>query len=340
MGFFESLALAPRTLIVAGASALLAGLAGAGCSATTTLDVDDTSTSSGAAAGGAGGEGGAGTTSSGMTTSSAGGAGPGGAGGAGTGGSPGTGGAGTGGTPGTGGGGTGGAPPPPPPPPTAEVYAHSASTLYKLDPITNAVTTVGNFSSCNGSVIDIALDKNGVMYGTMFSGLVLIDKLSAVCTVIALGGYPNSLSFVPEGTVDPLEEALVGYNGATYVRIDKVTGAQTNIGNLGGGYSSSGDMVSLIGGGSYLTVNGNGCGDCIVEVDPATGALVSMIGPLGHSSVFGLAYWGGVAYGFNDFGELFQIDVTTAATMVIPIPMAPPGLSFYGAGSTTAAPHM
>lgn len=340
MGFFESLALTPRTLIVAGASALLAGLAGAGCSATTTLDADATSTSSGAAAGGAGGEGGDGTTSSGMTTSSAsasGGAGPGGAGGAG--GSPGTGGAGTGGMPGTGGGGTGGAPPPPPPP-TAEVYAHSASTLYKLDPITKAVTTVGNFSNCNGSVIDIALDKNGVMYGTMFSGLVLIDKLSAACTLIANGGYPNSLSFVPEGTVDPLEEALVGYNGATYVRIDKVTGAQTNIGNLGGGYSSSGDMVSLIGGASYLTVNGNGCGDCIVEVNPTTGALVTLIGPLGHSSVFGIAYWGGVAYGFNDFGELFQIDVTTAATMVIPIPMAPPGLSFYGAGSTTAAPHM
>jgi hypothetical protein len=338
MGFFESLALSPRTLIVTAASALLAGVA---CSASTTLEPDDTSASSGAAAGGAGGAGGAGTTSSGMTTSTAsasGGAGPGGAGGAGTGGSPGTGGtggAGTGGSPGTGG--TGGAPPPPPP--TAEVYAHSAGTLYKLDPITKAVTTVGNFSNCNGSVIDIALDKNGVMYGTMFSGLVLIDKLTAGCTVIALGAYPNSLSFVPEGTVDPLEEALVGYNGGTYVRIDKVTGAQSNIGNLGGGYSSSGDMVSLIGGGSYLTVNGNGCGDCIVEVDPTTGGLVSLIGPLGHSSVFGLAYWGGVAYGFNDFGELFEIDVTTAATVVIPIPMAPPGLSFYGAGSTTAAPH-
>lgn len=223
----------------------------------------------------------------------------------------------------------------------AEVYAHSAGTLYKLDPTTNAVTTVGNFANCNDSVIDIAIDKNGLMYGTMFSGLAVIDKSTAVCTVIANGSYPNSLSFVPQGTVDPNEEALVGYEGSDYVRIDKVTGAKTIIGSLGNdGYFSSGDMVSLIAGASYLTVNGNACADCIVEVDPTTGALVNMIGSLSHNTVYGLAYWGGVAYGFDDAGELFSIDVTNGTTTAIPIPNAPPGLSFWGAGSTTAAPHM
>jgi hypothetical protein len=235
---------------------------------------------------------------------------------------------------GTGGSGTGGAGGAPQ---ESEVFAHSADVLYRLDPTTKVVTTVGAFQGCSG-VIDIAIDKNGVMFATTFGGLYRVDKASAACTHIHNGGYPNSLSFVPEGTVDPSVEALVGYNGGTYVRIDTVTGAVSNLGSLGGGYASSGDIVSVIGGGTYLTVNGNSCFDCIVEVNPKTGALVKLIGPLGHSSVFGLAFWGGSAYGFDSFGELFQIDLTTGATTSISIPNAPPGLSFNGAGSTTAAP--
>ena len=227
------------------------------------------------------------------------------------------------------------------PPVNAEVYAHSPDTLYRLDPITKAMTTVGPFGGC-GTVIDIALDKNGVMFGTSFDGLYKINKSTAACTLVASGGYPNSLSFVPAGTVDPVNEALVGYNGTQYVRMDTTNGNVTTIGSLGNsGYASSGDLVSLIGGSSYLTVNGNGCNDCLVEINPTTGALVTKIGNLNHAGVFGLAYWAGVAYGFDSSGKLFQIDVTTAATMDIPIPNAPPGLVFYGAGSTTAAPlHM
>ena len=227
------------------------------------------------------------------------------------------------------------------PPVNAEVYAHSPDTLYRLDPITKKMTTGGLFAGCS-TVIDIALDKNGAMFGTSFGGLYKIDKSNAVCTLVANGAYPNSLSFVPAGTVDPVNEALVGYNGTTYVRMDTTTGAVTTIGDLGNaGYASSGDLVSLIGGSSYLTVNGNGCGDCLVEINPTTGALIKKIGPLGHASVYGLADWAGVAYGFDASGTLFQIDVTTAATVDIPIPNAPANLVFYGAGSTTAAPlHM
>ena len=227
------------------------------------------------------------------------------------------------------------------PPVNAEVYAHSPDTLYRLDPITKKMTTVGQFAGCS-TVIDIALDKNGAMFGTGFGELYKINKATAACTLVSNGGYPNSLSFVPAGTVDPVNEALVGYVGTSYVRIDTTTGAVTTIGSLGNaGYASSGDLVSLIGGSSYLTVNGNGCGDCLVEINPTTGALITNIGPLGHGSVYGLAYWAGVAYGFDASGTLFEIDVLTAATITIPIPNAPAGLVFYGAGSTTAAPlHM
>lgn len=271
--------------------------------------------------GGAGGHGGAGASG-----------GTGGAGGAGGAGGQGEGGFGLGGFGGQGGGAPLG---------ETEVFGHSSSTLYRLDPVTKEVTTVGVFSGCNGSVVDIALDKDGQMVGTTFGGLFKIDKTTAECTLIKVGSYPNSLSFVPAGTLDPDVEALVGFEGSTYVRIFPDTGESVEIGKLGGGYFSSGDVVSVIGGGTYLTVVGgpnDSCSDCLIEVDPKTGAFVKNVGELASSSVWGLAFWGGSAYGFDAWGKLFQIDLTTGATTDIPIPGAPANLTFYGAGSSTSAP--
>lgn len=221
----------------------------------------------------------------------------------------------------------------------AEVYGHSPSELYRLDPNTKQVTTIGAFNGCS-SVIDIAIDKNSNMYGTTFDGLYKIDKATAACSFIASGSYPNSLSFVPEGTLDPNVEALVGYNGSEYVRIDPAGGAVQTIGSIGGGYISSGDIVSVKGGKTYLTVKGNNCSDCIIEVNPATGAVIKNYGNLGYGSVFGLAFWAGTAYGFSDYGELFEIQFSQNAvtTKLISIPGSPAGLEFWGAGSTTSAP--
>jgi hypothetical protein len=201
------------------------------------------------------------------------------------------------------------------------------------------VTEVGPFQGCS-DVIDIALDKDSNLYGTTFGGLYRIDKTTAACTEIAAGGYPNSLSFVPAGTVDPNVEALVGYNGSTYVRIDTTTGAVTTVGGISGGYASSGDIVSVKNGKTLLTVTGLGCGDCLIEVDPKTGDLVSDYGQVGYGAVFGLAFWAGTAYGFSDAGQLFEVTFSgnTAMTAPITIPSAPPGLQFWGAGSTTSAP--
>jgi hypothetical protein len=54
---------------------------------------------------------------------------------------------------------------------TAEVFGHSASDLYRLDPNTLSVTHVGAFDCLSGdSMIDIAIDKTGTMYGTAFGG--------------------------------------------------------------------------------------------------------------------------------------------------------------------------
>jgi hypothetical protein len=87
-------------------------------------------------------------------------------------------------------------------------------------------------------------------------------------------------------------------------------------------------------------VKGNNCNDCLVEVNPTTGALVRKLGSVGHKDVFGLAYWDGKAYGFDKEGQLFEVDLagSTAQTKTIGIPKPPPDLSFWGAGSTDVRP--
>jgi hypothetical protein len=224
----------------------------------------------------------------------------------------------------------------------AEVFGNTPDSLYKVDPVTKAVSLVGAFQGCD-TVIDLALDKDSNMFVTTFTGFYSVDRTTAACTHIADGTYPNSLSFVPKGTLDPNEEALVGFVGSSYIRIDPTSGAITMVNPnalVAQGYQSSGDVVSVIGGGTYLTVTGGpqDCGDCIIEVDPKTGELVSFIGALGYSAVYGIAYWGGSAYGFDEGGDLFQINLTTGASTLIPIPNAPNPLVWYGAGSTTSAP--
>jgi hypothetical protein len=230
------------------------------------------------------------------------------------------------------------------PAPVPVVYAQSADTLYRLDPTNTQVAVVGPFSGGCSSVIDLAIDSSSNAYVTTSSDLWKLDLTTAACTHISSGSYPNSLSFVPKGTVDPNVEALVGYVGATYIHINTTTGAVTNVGTLSGGYTSSGDIVSVIGGGTFLTVKDgpHSCGDCLLQVDPTTGDLIQDYGSVSHTDVFGLAFWAGTAYGFDNAGEVFSIGWQNGAlvTTDITVPNPPPMLSFWGAGSTTAAPPM
>ncbi len=224
----------------------------------------------------------------------------------------------------------------------SEVFGHSNNTLFRMDPDTKSVTEIGVFQGCSASIIDIALDADSQMYGTAYGSLWSIDRLTGQCTFIANGQYPTSLSFVPAGTVDPDEEAMVGFVNEEYIRIDVATGETTPLGTLSDGLRSSGDMVSVSGGGSWLTVVGPGCdaGDCIIEIDPADGTVLQNYGAMPYLEVFGLAFWAGRAYGFSNAGELFEIEFgdVNVATTLIDIPDAPGNLSFFGAGSTTSAP--
>src|SRR5581483_3823913 len=183
------------------------------------------------------------------------------------------------------------------------------------------VSFIGKFSGCSQTmappqVIDLAVDEQGNAFVTTFDGFYSLDLNSGTCTLVAKGSYtyPNSLSFVPKGTLDPNQEALVGYAADKYLRIDTKSGAITMIGSLGMGYMSSGDIVSVKGGGTFLTVTGNGCADCVLQVDPKTGGVIQNYGSVGRAAVYGIAWWAGALYGFDEGGDLFMITGGNAAT--------------------------
>ncbi|MDP1822805.1 MAG: hypothetical protein Q8L48_06175 [Archangium sp.] len=222
------------------------------------------------------------------------------------------------------------------------VYGHTASTLYKVNATTKAVTPVASFGNCDGEVIDLALDQYSRAFVTTQSGLFQLNLTTAQCSAVnpsTTESYPNSLSFVPKGTIDPNYEVLVGYAGSSYVRINLSTGALQQIGTLGGGFVSSGDIVSVIDGGTYLTAKdpgGPSTSDYLIEVNPTTGALVRSFGTLPFNDVYGLAFWGGSLYGFSNGGTLFEITITGSTTTSVPVPNAA-SQQWNGAGSTTAA---
>lgn len=227
--------------------------------------------------------------------------------------------------------------------PEARVYAHNASTLFALDPITFEVTTIGPMTGCSG-VVDIAVNGNNQLFGSGSTpdgtGILSIDPSTGACALAVAGGFSNALSFVPKGVLHPDKEMLVSYanvgNTNRYVSIDPDSGMVTDVGQVPPGYSSSGDIVSVEGGGTYWSAVGP-CNDCLVELNPATGALVRDWGPMGHNGVWGLAYWGGSVYGFTSQGSIFKVSFDNDTLTTTPIANNV-NLSYYGAGSTTKAP--
>jgi len=254
-----------------------------------------------------------------------------------------------------------------PPGTPGRVYAHTKDTLYLYEPVGGDLKEIGKFScldsgNVNDVVIDLAVDRTGTVYATTFGRFLKVDPITASCTEISKASgtddYPNALSFVPAGTVDPTKEALVGYaalgtniESTDYVRIDTSTGAMTKIGDLnvatGTQYKSSGDLISLIqdSNRTFLTVKLRGDAgvgtDLLAEIDPKTGKVMKVIGDTKQTDIFGLGYWAGKGYGFSDNGRISEIDMATGSAIVVKTLTTADGgagIPWYGAGVTTEAP--
>jgi hypothetical protein len=184
---------------------------------------------------------------------------------------------------------------------------------------------------------DIAIDKNGTMIGVSFTSVYRVDPSNAVTTLLSnqLDRSFNGLSFVPADQLGMTgNDVLVGTQSSDgkVFRVDPMTGAASEIGNMGA-YTSSGDLVGIAGFGTVQTVNGTST-DVLARL-AQTSFSASPIGTAtGFSRIYGVAYFKGKVYGFTEGGAFILIDPNTgAATMV-----SNSGRAWWGAAVTTVAP--
>ncbi len=240
------------------------------------------------------------------------------------------------------------------------VLAHTGKELFRLEPEAKRLTRLGAFDCLDAGddVLDLAVDRTGRVFATSYRGFLSVDPLTAACAYKKKASdYPNSLSFVPVGTVDLAEEALVGYafDGAVaqrYVRIDPGTGTMTTIGNLNPPnpaieWISSGDLVGLVNDGNraYLTVrmrtpppDAGVPSDRLAEINPASGIIKRIIGETGQKNLYGFGYWAGKGYGFSDDGTVAEIDMKTGAGKALSLVGVTTKPRWFGAGVSTEAP--
>lgn len=224
------------------------------------------------------------------------------------------------------------------PPDNSAVFAHTSDALYRVDPNTLQLTLIGDFIWPNGSdsMTDIAIDRFGRMLGVSFSRVYEVDEQTGNCIFLSdlsSGGF-NGLSFLPADD-DPANEILIGADqlGDVY-ELDPGTGVATLIGNYGGGITSSGDLVSVLGAGTFATVNNGPGTDYLARIDPANGYAATIVGDTGYDSIWGLGYWRNKVYGFAATNEFLVIDVNTGAATPEPVD----AVEWWGAGVTTLAP--
>lgn len=199
------------------------------------------------------------------------------------------------------------------------VYAHTPSRLFTMEveaPYT--ITEVGLFSFPNGGsgeVTDLAIDRWGVLYAITFARLHVCNPATAACYMLAeLPSSFNGLTFIPPGTLDPNDDSLVGVANSGEWRHLELTGNQVNqvaLGSYGASYTSAGDAFSIVGVGTFASVNkaGSPSANVIVEVNPIDGSVLGEIASLtGYTTVYGLAGWNGAIFAFNGGGQVLLVD--------------------------------
>ena len=232
----------------------------------------------------------------------------------------------------------------------SRVYAHSGTTLYRVDTTTLGTVMIGPMSGLGTqSLTDLAIDKADHMVGITLDKLYAIDSQTGAVTLIKdlsqnARGF-TSLSYVPSDLNDANSaDILVSANdqGDVY-QIDPALGDATKIGSYGtagaGKVISSGDLVGVRGLGIYATVDvGTEVNDYLAKIDPVTWTATPIGTGTGFNNIFGLGYWAGRFYGFVDAGpgagKVILIDAATGVGTEI----ASGSQRWYGAGVSTDAP--
>ena len=226
-----------------------------------------------------------------------------------------------------------------PPGENALVYAQTSDSLYTINPTTFDITLVGRFND-GDQMTDIAVDADGRMIGISFSAVYEVNPTTAQATLLSsrLDGSFNGLSFVPAAQLgrtatDPDVLVASRSSDGKIFELDQHTGAATQVGDMGAGMASSGDIVSVTGFGTMATVTG-GAHDRLTSLASGTLAGTVVGTDIGYDQLWGVGFWGGTIYGFSAGGKVVQIDPSTGAGTVI----ATTGLEWWGAAVTTSAP--
>ena len=212
------------------------------------------------------------------------------------------------------------------------VYANTDTTLYSLDPSTNAITLIGTFAGTSdggndNTVTDLAVNAAGDVYANTESviykatlpnnppGIVQLTKIASIS--LATGQKFYALAFAPAGAL-AAGEVLIGGDGyGELYSIDTTNGSTKDLGSFGvdpghTGYdfALSGDLVF------YLDAKNNPTGLATVRpCKPKTTTCLST----------------------NDY--LVAVDMTALATAYTSSsPAASVRKGIYGGSSTSDGP--
>lgn len=228
------------------------------------------------------------------------------------------------------------------------VYAHTATTLFRLDVKTLQLIEVGAFGfptdGRNHQMTDIGIDRYGVLYGMTFDALYVCHPETASCRLLgALPGSFNGMTFVPREALGSAADALVGVTqSGEWHRLDVVgtTVSSTKLGSFGA-YCSSGDVFSAADVGTFATVDEgvypcSGGADIVVRLDPADGHVIGEVAQLdGYVSVWGLAGWDTRVFAFDAAGDIVVLDLDDGDIVGV---ISDTGNEWWGAGTRTLFP--
>ncbi len=183
---------------------------------------------------------------------------------------------------------------------SADVFLEDpGAVLWKGSSPTGSFGVVG---STGVQMVDIAFTPDGTLWGVAqnnnFNDLYTINPqtgVSAFVNTMGLGSV-NALTSDPSGQ-------LYAADGPDIYMISNI-GVETLFAY--GPYQSSGDL-EYINGNLYLTSKP---GDQLYKIPISSPNSPVLVGSIGFSDVYGLAYVNGVLYGYTGSGQIISIDIT------------------------------
>lgn len=210
------------------------------------------------------------------------------------------------------------------------MFVHSDTTLYAVDDQDFDLIHIGEFGLGEEDLVtDLAVTPDGQVYAISSDNVfrVASDTGEATLATEFDGGLNVGMTFLDSG------ELLVAEKDGTVRRVDPESGDVTPVGTFGRGYGTAGDLVAVSDGTMFAIAEDlegeEGDSNVLVTIDPASGEVADVIGPIGFADVFGCAYARGHVYAFTKGGDIIEVDRTTGAGRMV---RSYPDITFWGAG--------